>query len=329
MNRSIALLGLSIAALGCSDASSDGKEGSTPEAFLPVPEQTQGFQAAPEPFEVQPGEEVYYCYRIPLEQVGQISKITGRFGVGAHHALISTIEKEYTPGQGPCSASDFGWNVGLQEAMRHNLRFITAAQTPYSEDPRMELALEEGMAFEFKPGTTLLLQLHWLNTSTEPQLAQTAFNFHYAPQEVQTQVNAFFFYHTNFNLPPTQKTEVAARCSFPETNIIAMVSHMHSRGKRFTTHRYQGGLGEQVYEETSWEDPTVRTWPSQAPLRLDAGESLEYRCFFGNPTQAAIGEGDGADEEMCMLVGLYEGGNGTFWGFPGVSYAGNPCVVTP
>jgi hypothetical protein len=283
-------------------------------------------------FEVQPGEERYYCYTLPIPADADfyLERVEQRFSLGAHHMLISTAETQFEEGHGPCSANEFGWNVDFIQAFTANLRFLSGAQTPYFDDPRAELALEPGMAFDVKAGSTVLLQLHWANTTDSVQTAQTAINWWYADGEPTRLLESFFFYHSGIALPPHESTEVAGRCTFPAgTEVVGMVSHMHARGTHFTTHRHDGALQDLVYEEDTWQEPEMKMWPSSDLLTLD-NESLEYRCFFTNETDDWIYEGDGAAEEMCMLIGLYSGGDSTIWGFPGQGgLIGNVCSDVP
>jgi hypothetical protein len=297
--------------------------------LLTPPPPEQGFQVVLEPFAVEPGQEAYHCYRLPFPVGGEVDveRIESRFSTGAHHLLISTIDRAYAPGHGPCSASDFGFEVGLGDGVSANLRFLSGAQTPYAQDPTAELALEPGMAFRIREGATLLLQIHWFNAGDATQEAATALNFWYPTETPTRLLEAFFFYHTAISLPAHAVTEVTGRCLFPmDAEVVGMVSHMHARGVDFTTHAVRGGaLGEQVYQESSWQEPTMKMWPASGLLDMALGEGLEYRCSFDNQTDATISEGDGAADEMCMLIGLYAGGTGTIFGFPGTAFPSNPC----
>jgi hypothetical protein len=314
------------------DAALSGAPDAAPDSLLPPPPDGEGVQVALAPFEVAPGEEVYWCYTLsfPAGEV-DVARIETRFGLGAHHLLISTIEGDYAEGDGRCTPNEFGWGVSLQAAFGSNLRFLSGTQTPYAEDPRSDLVLEDGMAFRFRAGTKLLAQVHWANTTDAPQAAPTVINFWYATSTTTRLLEAFFFYHTGFSIPAHAQAEVAGRCTFPsDVEVVGMVSHMHARGVNFTAHSFAGTLGDLVYEETDWQEPVMKMWSTQAGL-LDvaAGEGFEYRCFFDNQSDATIVEGDSAGDEMCMLIGLYAGGDGTVFGFPGITFPGNPCVAVP
>lgn len=339
MRRTIAAVCLATACGGGDGEPGGGADAAAPEldartpAFLAPPPEGEGFQVELAPFDIAPGEEVYYCYRLPLPAGADfdLQRLESRFSLGAHHMLVSTIEKDYEPGHGRCTANEFGYEVDLIEAFSSNLRFLSGAQTPYSDDPRAELALEPGLAFRVRTGSSLLVQLHWVNTTDSVQRARTAINVWYAASPPSKLLDAFFFYHTAIELPPHEDAEVAGRCTFPQdVEVVGMVSHMHARGTGFTTHRYDGSLGDMLYEESSWQDPVMKMWPMAGLLQVGAGTGVEYRCLFRNDTDDWIYEGDGAGEEMCMLIGLYTGGaGGTLWGFPGAGFAGNACVDTP
>ena len=335
------LLVTSLAAACAACGSSDDQETEKPdpidpgpEGLLAAPEPGEGFQIDLEPFEVPSGEELYYCYRVPVpaDVEVDVATIEARFTLGAHHMLALTVDETYEADQGECSAGTLAYGLSPVEAFTKNLRFLSGAQTPYSEDPRMKLDLEDGMAFRVRKGSTLFFQIHWFNVTPEPQQAKTVVNFEYAEAEPEKLLESFFFYHTDINLPPRSPSEVAGRCTFPEdSEIVGMVSHMHQRGVNFTTHKYDEAMGDLVYEEASWAEPIMKYWRSPDLLQVPSGSALEYRCFFENTTDDWIGEGDGANDEMCMLIGMYTGGSRTLFGFPGAGSGNfpNPCVAVP
>jgi hypothetical protein len=266
----------------------------------------------------------------PVATEVDIARIESRFSLGAHHLLLSTIEGEHATGSGRCNANDFGFGVGLTDAVAGNLRFLSGSQTPYSADPRSDITLETGMAFRFRPGTKLLAQLHWANTTDASMTASAAINFWYADTTPTRLLEAIFFYHAAIAIPPRASVEIAGRCTLPSAvEVVGLVSHMHARGTGFTTRRWNGALGEVVYEESSWAEPQMKMWPASGLLTLTAGEGLEYRCLFTNDTDATITDGDSAGDEMCMLIGLYAGGTRTLFGFPGAPFPNNPCVDVP
>jgi len=310
------------------DAGVDG-----PPPFLAAPPEGQGRQVTLPPFTIAAGQEAYWCYTLPFPESAQVdlARIESRFSLGAHHLLLSTVEGNFATGSGPCGPSDFGYHVTIASAYTGNLRFLSGAQTPYSTDPRAELRLEDGMAFRVRPNTKLLAQLHWANTTEAPMTAETAINLWWATTPPTKLLEAFFFYHTGFSIPPHSTVDVAGRCTFPlDAEVVGMVSHMHARGTRLTARRWDGGLGAQVYEESSWQEPQMKMWPGAGLLNIASGTGLEYRCTFTNPGAGTIVEGEGAGDEMCMLIGLYAGGTRTLFGFPGLSgVPNNPCIDVP
>lgn len=300
-----------------------------PEPFLQPPPEGDGFQVMLPEFEVPPGEEIYYCFRVPMpvDQEFDLQRIEQRFSLGAHHMLVMTVDGDYGESMAPCSQESITGDLP-QEAVA-SLRFLGGAQTPYSEDPRAELELEDGMAFQVRNPTTLVFQLHWANTTDATQTATTAINFWYSQVEVTRYLESFFFYHTGIEVPPQSAGQAAGRCTFPmDVEVVGMVSHMHQHGTNYEAHQYDGAqLTDMVYQETRWQDPEMKFWKANDLIEIDEGQGFEYRCFYQNNTDEWIYEGEGANDEMCMLVGLYAGGTGTLFGAPGFDYPGNPCVA--
>jgi hypothetical protein len=183
-----------------------------------------------------------------------------------------------------------------------------------------------------KGGGTLLLQQHFVNTTTAPISGEAVVNFWYAEEPLARTLESFFFFHLDIAVPPHAEREVAGRCTFPfDTEIPGMNSHMHQHGVHFSAHKVEGGaLGEMLMQTDSWQEPIARTWPLASMMSVRAGDTVEFRCRYQNDTDQPIYLGESATDEMCALIGFYVGNRGTLWGFPGLGDINdNPCVAVP
>ncbi len=290
---------------------------------IAAPAADEGFQIKLSSFKVMPGEEVYYCHRVPVPVAANVDleRIHTTFSKGSHHILIFNADAALPAAEGACSQGGFTLGVPLGEVARQNLRFLTGSQTPGAEAPQADTDFRgSGLGLALAAGGTLFMQQHFVNTGTTPIDARAVLNFWFAKQPVARHIESYFFFNPLINVPPHGEQEVAARCRFPAgTEVAGMVSHMHQHGVYFSAHRAMNDqLTEMLYESRDWAEPTPRAWAPGSMLKMSDGESIEYRCRFQNPGDTAIRVGESASDEMCMLIGFYVGGRSTIWGLPGL-----------
>ena len=99
----------------------------------------------------------------------------------------------------------------------------------------------------------------------------------------------------------------------PGVCLVDLTSHMHKRGILFTE---EYPVGSQIYTNSDWDHPYVLGFPS--PLWIPQNDVIHYECThdngFSNPNDvkrntngipAKLHFGLSADDEMCIMPGLY------------------------
>src|SRR5262249_11521788 len=92
----------------------------------------------------------------------------------------------------------------------------------------------------------------------------------------------------------------SATCSAPQDMTLVMAtSHMHARGVSFEA--YAGD--DRFFVTDSWTDPSVTMY--DPGVAIHKGEPITYACDYVNTTGRTIEFGRDADQEMCVLAGVF------------------------
>jgi hypothetical protein len=223
------------------------------------------------------------------------------FTVGSHHFLVYRTSYSAIPKGGgsvhPCTdAEQFSGITGS----------YYEAQTP-----KVERTLPPGVAHIFKPGEVLLMTAHYLNVTGSGFDTQVTFRLHTEDvAKVTHEAGSIFFYNPVINVPPYSEVTVTRTCPLDQDIEPALLwSHMHSRGIHFTATTDDVEAVERVgdlYDSTTWSEPSARTFPDHPPVTLHAGSSVTYSCTYRNTTaQTFVSGQSAATNEMCILHGMY------------------------
>jgi hypothetical protein len=103
----------------------------------------------------------------------------------------------------------------------------------------------------------------------------------------------------SFTLAPRANTSVASRCTFPrETRVLAAMPHMHRLGTDLTQTVLRDGVESPFFSLRRWSFETQIFYALPATFR--AGERLETRCSFNNPSSETVASGSRTANEMCF-----------------------------
>jgi len=225
-----------------------------------------------------------------------------------HHILLFRADKSESTTPFKCEAfGSAGWN-------------LVAGWAPGGNN--LELPKEAG--FPEEAGTThWVLQIHY-NNATKATGAQDASGYDLCTTEDlrPNDAGVMAFGSTNFSLPPRSKTVV--KCDyelddrFDGKKIFNASPHMHTRGVSMSTHRMSGGQGaeELIFEQKNFSFEAQANYPVDKELK--EGDVMRTRCGYNNPSDTAIGFGEGTGDEMCFnFIGYYPAiPDKTFLGLP-------------
>jgi hypothetical protein len=189
-----------------------------------------------------------------------------------------------------------------------------------------------GYAMRIGPKLQAAIQLHYINTSSEPQLKEAWVNIVYAaPGTVTTWVDPIFWLSgVGMNVAPNSRQIIGGRCETPpdappDLRLLQITGHFHAHTERFSAWKVAGdGTRTLIYESYDYQhpgwgkfgeildnplpDPTRKTAGGEhdGALYLGPGERVEWECEIVNDTDSPLRWGNKVYEaEMCNLFGTY------------------------
>jgi len=281
---------------------SDAAAGKFYDTSVPDAEVAQSVTLTITPFTVMPGDEVYMCqwFANPFGQDVDIVEIDGQMSAGSHHFFVFNMDT--TTGQTTAAP--------LEPCPAAGLEFF-----PYiylSQQPNWNVTYPEpDMGYPLLGTNGLMMNLHFLNTGSEPIYAQATATIHTAkPGVVTTHVGNLFLNNQSMSVPANTPESAPIWQSASNTpittfdyNILQSWSHMHQYGLVFQT--LLSPSTTPFYTETQWNSPPVTNyWPN--PIPVPSGTQITWQCQYYNPTGATMTFGDSAlTAVMCIYFGQY------------------------
>lgn len=258
---------------------------------------------------VEPGQEIERCQLFVAPPEGlNIQRDEVRYTGGSHHVLLYTTNYTEIPTETrrgvPVDASKVhdckdgataDWNV---------TGVISGSQSP--DGNSLLGPLPEGVAVKVKPGTVLVMNTHYLNSSPEPMETDARINLYTIPEEeVKIEAGLLFHYNPIIRVPAHGESSARMRCTTEhDISVVRIQSHMHRRGVGYVANLVKSdGSLQELYAHDRWEQ--VPSGEFDPVLEVKAGEALDYRCDYANPEGRDVVQGLTTRDEMCMLIGPY------------------------
>jgi hypothetical protein len=280
-----AIIVLAISACSSESAAPTGSLSSTqPEWQLDSLTAEEGISIRIPSFEVAPGHEEQSCYflRVPELGVGDIwvNRVQLAMNKGSHHMNIfrvrTIVELDPNLGEpiqlGPYPATlirghdDYAHSPCWGSANWADWPLVANTEIPNPPDWQ----LPEGVAMRFTPGEMLMVQTHYVNTTTQPTVSgygSVGINFKRTAEESPQELGTLFATQQNIRICQSNpQPTFSGTCKFPgAVTITAANGHFHSRGHEFRMYSWDGKSvshpsdpGE-FYVSEHWNDPPMIT----------------------------------------------------------------------
>jgi hypothetical protein len=252
----------------------------------------QGKSKAPDvvlvagPFHVPSGGEEVLCsfFRLRNDEPIDVQRLVARQTRGGHHLIAYAVDHPINSGPIHCSqGGQPGWSQ----------LFVTQLS-------EQELELPRGIGLHLGPHQQMVLETHFINTSSSDIDVSGTVELYSAPVgSVQEEAAPFFFGSTNIDIPPNGQATSGATCSPPDDiHLLHVFGHEHRNGTGVRMDvGPRGGKLDTIYSSTSWEAPPVK----DLDMQVGPGSAVRVRCDWENSSSARLVYPD----EMCFAIGMY------------------------
>ncbi len=277
-------------ALGCSDG--------TGGTDLPPPD---SFSVKWGPTTVPASQESTQCVvkRVGNEEAISIHEIHNVLGATSHHFIVyrvdDTVER---PEPYPC------------QPFTDTLNDPPLIITQRADD---RLTLPEGVAYTIEPNQMIRLELHYINASAAPQMAEATTTFIPIPaDQVTDEADIMFMGDTNIEILAGEEATlgpsfIRVPSRFDGVSYFAITGHEHQWGTNVYVEVAEDASspGTPVYDVANfqWDEPeTVKHDP---PFSVPSGGGFKLTCDWFNRSGSDVYFGTSVDDEMCFFWAYY------------------------
>lgn len=256
-------------------------------------------------FTVPPYTEIMYCYAgtytgptvgVNFLQVFQSLPY-------AHHTLLKVAPSPVQDGV----LEDCTYLDGEQEMSELAPMFEAVGIEPEVGFNGNWFNLPEKVAFKLEHNQQWILEMHYVNTSENEILVNSAINLGFISiEEVEGFASPLHLDAGGVEVSPGAST-FTFDCEWPmDVNLLSIMGHMHNTGSKFTIeHIKPNGESALIYNVEEWLGGVYPFFPyfenfDPGELEIQAGDVFRTHCEWDNPTQDTLG----FPEEMCTVGGV-------------------------
>jgi hypothetical protein len=258
------------------------------------------------PVTVEPGGENTQCVTVDLgnEAPAKIHEIRNQLGTTSHHLIVYRIDDASPDATSPVDCTPFAGTLSPS---------MGAAPLMITQKHDDTLTLPTGVAYSFAAHQRVRLELHFFNSTDQPQVAMATSTFAVGtPEQIRDEASFLFIGTPDIELAPRSQATVEAYFTPPESlagvKYYAITGHTHALGTdvqvAIAPARDSTDLTP-IYAPApfSWsEPPTERHDPA---FELPDGGGFRFHCDYVNTTDVTVGFGESATDEMCFFWAYY------------------------
>ncbi len=272
------------------------------------PPPRDGFQIEFPEFELDPGQDLTYCYyfRTPNAETMPIGRFTSEAGPFVQQ-LVTFTTTDGGPQQFPVDRLPAG-TVSAVDCSPLPTAGVVPRWIYESHEPTGELVFpsDDGtgkpLALEIAPLSSGFILLHANNTSTEVIKTHATVSFEPLDGRSYTKTDTFIAYSPTIAIPPLADWSVETKsCTTPPNTRFWWLSTLtHKRAQQT---RILDGTNI-VLDGFDWSHPAVESRMTP-PYRTFANK-LTYACAYKNPFNRTVYRGDSHQtDEECLAVGYF------------------------
>lgn len=321
MRRSIVAGSLCfVFACGGGNDTSGTPDGSTGPADAP-PLTGDKYSVSFGPIMVEPGFENTQCVTVRLSNTGEI-KVHQMHNVltrGSHHLIVYRDDMSTEERPAPYDCTPFTGALNLSGM---------AAPVMITQKDDDALTLPDKVAYTFKPGQMIRLEMHYINSTEAPiEISATSDFYAVDPSSIDHEANILFIGSPDIDIPAHSTATLeqffrpdAAQLDLTGTKFFAITGHTHQYGTDMQVEIAESEMGARtsVYAPApfEWAEPTTQGHAPPFDGPTDFG-GFHFRCAYNNTSDQRVEFGESANDEMCF-----------FWAYYYPSRGSHVCVHT-
>ena len=281
---------------GASAGSSASDADLLPGFHPPAPAVGEQRVVAPVVHGVPAGGDVTFCSYItnPWDHEVDVVQSLGFQSKFGHHAILMDVG-------GGAGHTDGETHV-CTDADMNAARFLAGGS-----DTAQNIVIPDGVAFRIRPGGNLMVQSHWINTSSQPVDGQAVFNVATRePSPDRQPAQLFTAYTVNVAIPPHAPAHASTECTIQsDLQFFDFGGHAHEWATHVHIERVHDGAVDTLYDQ-DWQPafqsaPPLHDYRVDAPLVLHKGDVLRVACDY----QSTVDDDVRFPREMCVAFGFY------------------------
>jgi hypothetical protein len=171
-------------------------------------------------------------------------------------------------------------------------------------------AFPEGTGIAIKPGSIVVLQVHYHTEGRESLADQTRVDVMVDDSVeieawIQPFANPFWLFGDQMDIPAgSEDHEESFSYTFDNgATIFSANVHMHLLGQHARLSiDHEDGSETCLLDVPEYDFDWQRTYRFKEEQVIGPGDRLKLSCFFDNPTDTAVNWGDGTTDEMCLAT---------------------------
>jgi hypothetical protein len=256
---------------------------------------------------IDAGADVTLCSYLPADQAfAETMDITAAWGeqsqIGSHHSVLYMVQREKPVDTHECTDDDM-----------INSRYLAGAgggDAGGSQD-----YIPDGVAYRVEAGQQLMVQTHWINTTSEPIDGQAAYVLSVQPPSEGVELAQLFTWtSTQIDVPANSTGHAHTVCTVQaDMAFYRLGGHAHEHGTHVTMQWIPAGSPPDVFYDEAWQpyytfDPPRLDFSRDEAMQVHAGDSLSIDCDYTNDTSDDIQ----FPREMCTGFGFFFPGTSQF-----------------
>jgi hypothetical protein len=288
----------------------------------------QGFYVRTPEFEVEAGTEVQDCFFFQVPDLAGgadlfVDRLQLALNPGSHHMNLFRVRTVVNLDPAAGEEVDLG---GVQGRVIHggecwksanwsDWPLVANDQQSTVEHPVVDWSLPDTVAHKFTPGEQLMLQVHFVNATTQatPFRGKGGVNLWRSTDGDTVELGTLFATQQSIRICRSNPTvSFTSACGMPDgvtPTIVATNGHFHSRGRSFRVYEWDGVTtdpptdDEMFYESNSWAEPEMAMG---LDVQLPDGGGVRWTCDFQwyEPEEgcAAVDERDPQSAGDCCFT---------------------------